>query len=147
MEPIEQDLAERKARLRKLAIEMQRMEDALPGLKRKEANALKRKIADCSFTLGALKFSIRELEEIIAEGPTPARFRPTPPDTSRRRVLTDEERSRVVRNRRRQLLARMREDDPGFEGTWLEVWVERVTDLEGQPIVGFRVSVPKPRRI
>ncbi len=147
MEPIEQDLAERKTRLRKLAIEMQRMEDALPGLKRKDATDLKKKIAAASYTLGALKFSIRELEEIIAEGPTPARFRPTPPDTSRRRVLTDEERSRVVRNRRRQLLARMREDDPGFEGTWLEVWVERVTDLEGDPIVGFRVSVPKPRRI
>ncbi len=147
MEPIEQDLAERKTRLRKLAIELQRMEDALPGLKRKEASELKRKIAAASYTLGALTFSIRELEEIIAEGPTPARNRPTPPDTSRRRVLTDEERSRVVRNRRRQLLARMREDDPGFEGTWLEVWAERVTDLDGQPIVGFRVSVPKPRRI
>lgn len=147
MEPIEQDLAERKARLRKLAIDLQRMEDQLPGLKRKEANALKRQIDACSYTLGALKFSISELEEIIAEGPTPARFRPTPPDTSRRRVLTDAERSRVVRTRRRQLLARMREDDPGFEGTWLEVWVERVTDLDGEPIVGFRVSVPRPRRI
>jgi hypothetical protein len=147
MEPIEQDLAERKTRLRKLAIELQRMEDKLPGLKRKEASDLKRRIAATSYTLGALKFSIRELEEIIAEGPTPARFRPTPPDTSRRRVLTDAERSRVVRNRRRQLLARMREDDPDFEGVWLEVWVERVTDLDGEPIVGFRVSVPKPRRI
>jgi hypothetical protein len=147
MEPIEQDLAERKARQRKLAIDLQRMESELPGLKRKEASDLKRQIAEVSYTLGALKFSIRELEEIIAEGPTPARFRPMPPDTSRRRVLTDEERARVVRNRRRQLLARMRADDPDFEGSWLEVWAERVTDLDGQPIIGFRVSVPKQRRV
>ena len=147
MEPIEQELADRKTRQRKLAIELQRMEDQLSRVSRKEAAELRRKIKDCNFTLGALKFSIRELEEIIAEGPEPARNRIRPPDTSRRRVLSDDERSRIVRNRRRQLIARMREENPDFDGKWLQVWVERVTDLSGEPIVGFRVSVPKPRQV
>jgi len=146
MEPIEQDLEERKARLHKLAIEHQRLEEqlmeALPG----EQPELYQKLTRCTYQIDVARFAIEELEEIIAEGRQPRRPPVRPPDTSRRRVLTDGERDKIAADYRRDLLKKFRAESPGFRSAWLDVRVERITDLDGKPICAFFVRAPKRNR-
>lgn len=146
MEPIEQDLEERKARLHKLAIEHQRLEEQLMEAPPSEQADLYQKLTRCTYQIDAARFAIGELEEIIAEGRQPRRSPARPPDTSRRRVLTDDEREEIAADYRQELLKKFRAESPGFRSAWLDVRVERITDLDGKPICGFFVRVPKRNR-
>jgi hypothetical protein len=147
MEPIEQELEDRKARLHKLAIEHQRLEEQLMAATLPSEQAdLYQKLARCTYQLDAVRFVVQDLEEIIAEGRSPKRSPLHPPDTSRRRVLTDEEREDIAADYRRELLKKFRAESPGFRSAWLDVKVERITDLEGKPICGFFVRAPKRNR-
>ncbi len=146
MEPIEQDLEERKARLRRLAIAHQRLEEELMKAPPGEQAELYQKLARCTYQIDAARFAIDELEEIIAEGRRPRRPPVRPPDTSRRRVLTDAEREAIAASYRQELLKKFRAESPGFRSAWLDVQVERITDLDGKPICGFFVRVPKRNR-
>lgn len=147
MDLIERDLVERKAELRKLAIATQKLEDAAalpPG----------RRGSDETADLGAmhrrielLRFIIQDLEETLADHRRHRRDRErnlpmTPPDTSRRRALSDRERRRIAADYRRKILAQLhmfgREVDPSL----LRVHVERVTDLRGLPICDYSIETP-----
>lgn len=148
MEPIEQDLAERKVRLKRLAIELQKLEESYPRRGSRARMGHEEKVQACREQLEVLKFGVNELEEIIAEHRREKRdrelnIRPSPPDLSRRRALSDKERKRVAADYRRKVLAQLRVYGPGFDPRSLEVHVERVTDLEGQPICGFTIAEPR----
>jgi hypothetical protein len=143
MEPIERDLEERKARLHRLAIELQRLGEAMPRAGTKARRERDAKIADCRRQIEAAKFGIRELQEILAEGrrqKSGEARRPRPPDLSRRRALTDAERKRIATRYKRELLARLRAHGREIDAGELTVHVERVTDLEGQPICTFALG-------
>lgn len=146
MEPIEHELEDRKARLHKLAIEHQRLEERLMEAMPSEQAELYKDLTRCTYQIDAVRFAIQELEEIIEEGRHPSRPPVAPPDTSKRRVLTDEERDEIAADYRQDLLKKFRAESPGFRSAWLDVRVERITDLDGKPICGFFVRVPKRNR-
>lgn len=148
MDPIERDLAGRKAELKKLAIDLQRLEEAPARRgtvayreKNKELAALRKRI-------DVVKFGIGEIEETIADHKRHLRdrennVRPVKPDISLRRALGDRERKRIAADYRRKILAQMRVFGPEFDASSLKVYVERVTDLQGQPICGYSVGPPE----
>lgn len=145
MEPIERDLAERKAELKKLAIELQRLEEA-PARRGTATYREKNKgLAALRKRIELVKFGIGELEEIITEHKRHLRdrelnIRPVRPDISLRRALGDKERKRIAADYRRKILAQMRVFGPDFDPTTLKVYVERVTDLQGRPICGYTLE-------
>ncbi len=145
MEPIDHELEDRKVRLHKLAIEHQRLEEQLMGALPSEQAELYQQLTRCTYQIDAVRFAIQDLEEIIEEGRRPRRWPLHPPDTSRRRVLSDEERDEIEADYRQELLKKFRAESPGFRSAWLDVRVERITDLEGKPICGFFVRAPKRR--
>jgi hypothetical protein len=138
MEPIERELQDRKERLKRMAIELQRLEAIRPL--RPPPRDLDwftnhdehdRKIIDLQYKIGQARSGIAELEEIIAEGRTPPR--PRKPDVSRRRKLSDEERSAIAAEERARFL-----EDKRLDNDWeFHVSVERFTDLEGNPQIAF----------
>ena len=147
MEPIERDLAERKAELKKLAIELQRLEEVPARRGTATYREKNRDIASLRHRIDVVKFGIGETEEIIAEHRRHVRdremnVRPLKPDTSLRRALSDRERKRIATDYRRKILAQMRVYGPEFDPRTLKVHVERVTDLQGHPICGYTISAP-----
>lgn len=144
---IERDLEQRKAQLKKLAIDLQRLEEA-PAKRGTVAYREKnRELAAMRQRIEVLKFGIGELEETIADHKRHVRDRernvkPKRPDTSRRRALSDRERKRIATDYRRKILAQMRVFGPEVDPTSLRVHVERVTDLNGLPICGYSVAEP-----
>ncbi len=148
MEPIERDLATRKDELKKLAINLQRLEEA-PARRGTVAYREKnRELAALRKRIEVVKFGIGELEEIIAEHKRQMRdremnIRPTRPDISLRRALGDRERKRIAADYRRKILAQMRVYGPDFDPQTLKVYVERVTDLQGHPICGYSIGPPE----
>ncbi len=152
MEPIERELEDRKERLKRMVIDLQRLEAIRPlrspprdldwFMNHDEHD---RKIIDLQYRIGQAQSGIADLEDVIAEGRTPPRI--AKPDTSRRRTLSDEERDRIAMEERARLLKDMPLDDD-----WeLHVSVERFTDLEGNPQIGFYSGMkpdrlPKPSR-
>ncbi|MEZ6030286.1 MAG: hypothetical protein R3C46_11110 [Hyphomonadaceae bacterium] len=147
MGPIERDLENRKAELRQLAIEMQRLEEA-PARRGTVAYREKnRELAAMRQRIEVLKFGISELEETVADYRRHLRdrernVRPKRPDISRRRALTDKERKRIAADYRRKILAQMRAFGPDVDPQNLRVHVERVTDLNGLPICGYTIAEP-----
>lgn len=147
MEPIERELQDRRERLKLLALELQRLEAIWPMrpppsdlesfMSRDEHD---NRILELRTAIDSARFGIAELEEIIAEGSTPKKS--GKPDLSRRRTLSDEERDRIAAEER----ARFLEGKPLDDDWELQVSVERVTDLEGQPQIRF-MSRMKPDRL
>jgi hypothetical protein len=135
MEPIERELAERKERRKKLAIELQALESK--PVSRKAADRAERQagLAALRHTLEALVWSIADLEEIIAEGRNPPRI-PRPSVEGRRR-LSDRERKAIERRTRADLKAR-------FGGSDVEVTIHvaSVTGPDGLPEVHIEVGPP-----
>jgi len=147
MEPIERDLATRKAELKKLAIELQRLEEVPARRGTAVYREKNRDIANLRHRIDVVKFGIGETEEIIAEHRRHLRerennVRPVKPDTSLRRALSDKERKRIATDYRRKILAQMRVYGPEFDARTLKVHVERVTDLDGHPICGYTIEAP-----
>jgi hypothetical protein len=147
MEPIERELLDRNERLKKMVLELQRLEAIRPMrpppsdvgsfLNWDEHD---RKMVQLSYKIGQAQSGIQELKEIIAEGrrPPPARK----PDTSRRRKLTDAERASIAAEERARFL-----EGKTLDEDWeLHIHVERFTDLEGNPQIRF-VSRMKPHRL
>lgn len=138
MEPIERDLEERRERRKRLAIELQRLEAIRPAREIQDAADLEafdehdRKIVEVRDQLGIAEFAIRELEEIIAEKQRPPQRAPKP-DTSRRRRLSDEERAAIAADARAEFTRNNSTPDD-----WeLHIHVERFTDSDGKPQIGF----------
>jgi hypothetical protein len=134
MEPIEQELEDRKVRLRKMAIELQRLQEKpkFPG-----GAEHTRKIVGLQYRIGQARSAIRELEEIIAEGRSPRRSIRPPKPKGRR--LSPEEREKIVRAARAELLAKFRESDPDFDERNLQVTCGWTTDNDGNPQISFAV--------
>jgi hypothetical protein len=152
MEPIERELQDRRDRLKSMVIELQRLEAIRPMRPPpsdvesfRSWDEHDTKMVELQYQIGHAQFGIRELEEIIAEGrnPPPARK----PDVSRRRKLSDEERSRIAAEERARFL-----DGNPLDDDWeIHISVERFTDLEGQPQIGIHSRmkpdrIPKPSR-
>src|ERR1700754_4468505 len=94
MEPIDLELADRKARLRRMAIELQRLEAVRPLGKMEDWDEHDRKIIGLRYDIEHTQWGIRDLEAIIAERHAPPP-RISRPDTSRRRELSPEERQAI----------------------------------------------------
>jgi hypothetical protein len=139
MEPIERDLAERKERHKKLAIELQVLEAGL-NAGDDDAGEKTERLVSVYRSLAVLGWSIRELEEIIAEGRKPRRI-PRPPAPSLpirkkgRRKLTAAERAAVEADARADLELRFMGMDE-----MVEIRVAPMTGPDGSPRV--HISVP-----
>lgn len=140
MEPIERELADRKERLKQLAIELQRLEDERPLGPLLSWDDHDRKIIELRYKLEHARFGIRELEEIIAEGSSPPKL--SKPDTSRRRELSPEERQQIEDEARSDLMRRL----PHSDKADIHVYVERITDLQGKPQIYVQVAAKSAHR-
>ena len=142
MEPIEHELADRKERLKQLAIELQRLEMKRRLRPMPDWDEHDRKIINLQYQIGHARWGIKELEEIIAE-----RRSPPPklkkPDLTRCRELTAEEREAIATKTRTDFL----KDTPHPGDVNVHVHVERFTDLKGKPQIGISVdTAPLLRR-
>jgi hypothetical protein len=135
MEPIERELAERKDRRKKLAIELQALEAMAMPRKAVERAERQGKLAALRRTLEALVWSIGDLEEIIAEGRNPPRI-PRPSVEGRRR-LSARERKAIERRTRADIKARLGGSDAG-----ITIHVASVTGPDGLPEVHIEMGPP-----
>jgi hypothetical protein len=133
MEPIERELMERKERRKKLAIELQALEAAPSLRKAAERSERQARLAALRRTLNVLVWSIGDLEEIIAEGPTPQRL-PRPSVEGRRR-LSQQERKAIERRTRANIKARLGGSDAG-----VIIHVASVTGPNGLPEVHIELG-------
>ena len=105
MEPIERELKERKRRLTKLRMEYAvAQREVRPRDDKKEIEHDYR-LAQLAYAISTAEFGVKELEEIVTEGPNPPR-RP-PPDTSRQRTLRPEERKYIADETRQEHLRKL----------------------------------------
>jgi len=137
MEPIERQLAERKALLKQWAAEIERLQAAKIGMSEREGLEIDLQIATLGYKISCGEFAIRDIEEIIAEGRAPKRERPPLPKARRLSVV---ERQRIEREERARLLSVM----PPSTAMEIHVHVGRMTDEQGNPRVHVHIG-PKGR--
>lgn len=137
MEPIERELADRKERLKRMAIELQQLEAIRPRRPIGHPGGQEehdRTIVQLQYKIDVSQAGVRELEEIIAEGRSPLPI--AKPDTSRRRILSPEERQAIEDQARADLEASM----PRSAHADIHIHVGRITDLNGKPQVSIHIT-------
>ncbi|MEQ1782390.1 MAG: hypothetical protein ABMA14_13580 [Hyphomonadaceae bacterium] len=141
MEPIERELADRKARLQRMATDVRRLQrERMHEPDDARRLTLYRDIAKLRYEISQSEANIRELEDIIREGPQPPR-RPRPPLPNAKR-LTAVERQRIEKEMRDKVLGTLSNGDDYV----VHVYVGKTTDERGEPQVSIHVLAGGRRR-
>ena len=138
MEPIETQIAERKALMQQWADEIERLIASKVGLSERQAMELEidLQISSLRYKIGCGQWALQDLEQVVAEGRSPKRERPPLPNARRLGVV---ERQRIEREQR----AKIRSTLNLPLGMDVNVHVGRVTDEKGDPQISIHIG---PRR-
>lgn len=134
MEPIEKEIAERKALMKEWAAEIYRLEVARATLSGPHDIEAQRRISRLRYKIHTGQFALKDLEELAAVGREAKTERPPLPNARR---LSDEERQRIADEARTRLIASMNLSEDESE---IQIHVGRMTDERGNPRVSISVG-------
>lgn len=132
MEPIERQIAERKALLQEWAAEIDRLETAKAGMSERDRLETERRISRLGYKIHCGEYALEDLEELAAEGRAQKPKRPPLPNARRLDVV---ERQRIEQETRAELSASL-----NLNASEIHVHVGRITDAEGNPQIAISIG-------